>query len=163
MPGFSDLPTNNYFAVELGSGPFPDLLTVVSNGIGGSIDISYQVSTHYNNQEVASTRSRQLLPFPEYTVASIAVADGLYPGNTTTYAYSGGKWNVSRREFDGFAQTTEVDPLGMTSIHWFHQAGGRDNSASGEYQDIANSLPESGAWNSGPTPSDPTGNPTGWR
>jgi len=145
MPAYSAVAATNYLVVELGKGPFPDLLTVVSNGIGGSVNVTYQPSTKLDNRETTGTaNARRLLPFPVQTVSSIAVSDGLYPSNTTTYTYSGGKWNTARREFDGFATTTEVDPLGLTNIHWFHQAGGRDNSAFGEFQDSTNALAKRG-------------------
>jgi RHS repeat-associated protein len=137
--------TGNYLAVELSKGPFPDLLNSVSNGIGGSLVVNYKPSTQYKNTETTnSSPSRQLLPFLMQTVASVSVSDGLYPSNTTSYAYEGGKWNAPRREFDGFARTIEVDPLGRTNIHWFHQAGGRDNSLFGEYQDTTNAIAKRG-------------------
>ena len=128
-------PSSNYFVVQLSSGPFPDLLTVVSNGMGGAITTTYKPSTLYDNRESTNTNARQLLPFPMYTVASLAVGDGVYQANTNIYLYEGGMWNFARREFNGFAKTTEVDPLGATNLHWFHQAGGRDNSVFGEFQD----------------------------
>jgi RHS repeat-associated protein len=137
--------TGTYFAVELSKGPFPDLLNSVSNGIGGSVKLSYKSSTQYNNHETTNTASRNLMPFPVQTVSAISVSDGLYPSNTTSYFYEGGKWNSSRREFDGFAKATQVDPLGLTNVSWFHQAGGRDNSALGEYQDSATALGKKGS------------------
>ncbi len=136
--------SDNYLLVELSKGPFPDLLTVVSNGIGGKIDAAYKVSTQYDNHETTNSTSRQLLPFPIYTVSSVSVSDGFYPSNTTTYLYEGGFWDATRREFNGFAKVKVTDPLGLTNIHWFHQAGGRDNSAFGEYQDAGDAIGKKG-------------------
>jgi RHS repeat-associated protein len=145
MPPYPLATSTTYFGVELSKGPFPDLLTVVSNGIGGSVNVAYNPSTKYDNREATnSVNARKILPFPVYTVSSVSISDGIYPGNTTTYAYQGGKWNTARREFDGFAITTQVDPLSLTNIHWFHQAGGRDNSTFGEYQDTTNTLGKRG-------------------
>ncbi len=131
-----------WFSVELSKGPLPDLLNLVSNGMGGTVALAYVPSTKYNNHQSTNgaVASRNLLPFPVPTVSAVSVADGLYPSNTTTYAYQGGKWDATRREFDGFAQTTVTDPLGLKEIHWFHQAGGRDNSTAGEYQDTNSAL-----------------------
>ena len=136
--------SSNYFVVQLSSGPFPDLLTVVSNGMGGAITTTYKPSTLYDNRESTNTNARQLLPFPMYTVASLAVGDGVYQANTNIYLYEGGMWNFARREFNGFAKTTEVDPLGATNLHWFHQAGGRDNSVFGEFQDSTTAIGKRG-------------------
>lgn len=129
--------SSNYFVVELSKGPFPDLLTNVANGLGGTVAVTWEPSTQYNNLDSVGN---QRLPFPLYTVSSLAVGDGLAQTNTTTYGYTGGLWNFALRQFDGFAQTTNVDPMGRTRIHWFHQAGGRDNSAFGEYEDSPSAI-----------------------
>jgi RHS repeat-associated protein len=132
---------SNFYIVELSSGPFPDLMTVASNGLGGVVTATYKPSTQYDNRETTnSTTSRYLLPLPIYTVSSVSVSDGIYPSNTTTYSYTGGFWNFSLHQFNGFAQCTVVDPLGMTTVHWFHQAGGRNNSSFGEYQDSSTAI-----------------------
>ncbi|MGN6642882.1 MAG: toxin TcdB middle/N-terminal domain-containing protein, partial [Verrucomicrobiota bacterium] len=133
-----------YYAVELSKGPFPDLLNAISNGVGGSMWVNYKPSTQFNNRETTNALSRNLLPFPLQVVSSVSVSDGLYPSNTTAYYYEGGKWDSVRREFDGFAKTTEVDPLGLTNISYFHQAGGRDQAALGEYQDTPAALGKKG-------------------
>jgi RHS repeat-associated protein len=139
-------PNNNYLIVELSKGPFPDLLTNVANGIGEVVSATYVPSTQYDNR--LSTNSavptQYLMPFPLYTVSSVSVGDGLSSTNTTTYNYNGGYWNPTLRQFNGFAQAIAVDPLGMTNSHWFHQGGGRDNSAFGEYQDSTSALGKEG-------------------
>ena len=145
MQVFNGNGTETYFVVELSKGPVPDLLSVVSNGIGGSLTVAYKPSTQYDNRETTnSPNARRLLPFPIYTVSSVSVLDGFYPSNTTSYAYEGGIWSSARREFHGFAHVTQTDPLGSTTGHWFHQAGGRDNSALGEYLDSTNNIGKKG-------------------
>lgn len=134
----------NYFVAQFSKGPVPDFLTSVNNGIGGSVNVSYKLSTQYDNHDQPNGQGRQMLPFPVWTVSSLSVSDGIYPSNTTTYAYEGGFFNCARREFNGFAKVTVADPLGLTNVHWFHQAGGRDNSASGEWQDSTNALGKKG-------------------
>jgi RHS repeat-associated protein len=142
---YNSTDSSNFYVVELSSGPLPDLLTIASNGLGGVVTAAYKPSTQYDNRASTNTSPAQyLLPFPIPTVSSVSVGDGIYPSNTTTYNYTGGYWNYSLRQFNGFAQTTVVDPLGMTNIHWFHQAGGRNNSSFGEYQDSTNSLGKEG-------------------
>ncbi len=145
MPKFNNTLSDNYFVVELNKGPFPDLLTVVSNGIGGRVNVGYTPSTQYDNREIpGSSTSRHLLPFPLYTVSSVSVSDGFYPSNKTTYAYEGGMWSAARREFHGFAKVQATDPLGLSTIQWFHQAGGRDYSTIGEYGDTAAAIAKKG-------------------
>jgi len=136
---------SNYFVVELSTGPFPDLLTNVANGIGEVVSATYVPSTQYDNRLSTNSATPQyMLPFPMYTVSSVSVGDGLSSTNTTTYNYNGGYWSPTLRQFNGFAQAIAVDPLGMTNAHWFHQAGGRDNSAFGEYQDSTSALGKEG-------------------
>ncbi len=136
--------SDNYFVVQCSTGPVPDMLTVVSNGIGGWLSVSYKLSTQYDNHDATNGTGRQLLPFPQWTVSSLTVCDGLYPAATTTYNYEGGMWNVARREFNGFAKVTVADPLGLTNVNWFHQAGGRNYSNLGEYQDTTNVIGKKG-------------------
>ncbi len=136
---------SNYLIVELSKGPFPDLLTNAANGVGGIVSASYIPSTQYDNRlSTNSSTPQYMMPFPMYTVSSVSVGDGLSSTNTTTYNYSGGYWNPTLRQFNGFAQTTVTDPLNMTNIHWFHQSGGRDNSPFGEYQDSTSALGKEG-------------------
>jgi RHS repeat-associated protein len=145
MSKYNALVSDDYFVAELNKGPFPDLLTSVSNGIGGTVTASYTPSTQYDNRESTnSANAKRLLPFPLYTVSSVSVSDGFYPSNMTTYSYEGGMWSSERREFHGFARVQVTDPLGLSTVQWFHQAGGRDNSALGEYQDTAGGIAKKG-------------------
>ena len=141
---------DNYLIVEKSTGPFPDLLNGITNGVGGSMAVTYKSSTQYDNRETNTTvaassdRIRRMLPFPMQTVSTITESDGIHSTNTTSYTYEGGYWNASRREFNGFAKTTVTDPLGGSTAQYFHQSGGRDNSAFGEYLDTTNSLAKKG-------------------
>ena len=135
----------NYFVVELNKGPFPDLLSAISNGMGGSLSVTYKPSTQYDNRESTDNpNSRRLLPFVMQTVATVSTCDGLYPSDTTTYSYEGGMWHPGRREFGGFARVIAPSPCGMPNVYWFHQAGGRANSQYGEYQDNTNNIGKMG-------------------
>ncbi len=136
---------NNYYVVELSSGPFPDLMIAASNGLGGIVNAAYKPATRWDNRASTNASPAQyLLPFPLYTVSSVSVSDGINPSDTTTYSYTGGYWNYAQHQFNGFAQTTVSDPLNVTNVHWFHQAGGRNNSAFGEYQDSTTAIGKTG-------------------
>lgn len=131
----------NRFKVQLNKGPAPDLLVSVANGIGGTVSITYRASTAYNNRDrdVAADpwdeRARSLLPFPVWTVASVTTDDGMGNADTTTYSYLGGMFHFGLREFRGFARAEVTLPGGERTVTWFHQGGGRDESARGEFQD----------------------------
>ncbi|MFA6542992.1 MAG: toxin TcdB middle/N-terminal domain-containing protein [Limisphaerales bacterium] len=120
------------FKVQLNNGPFPDLLNKVENGIGGSVQVTYTPSTKFDNTD---SQGRARLPFPVYTVATVGVCDGMGATNTTTYSYLGGMFDGEKREFRGFNQVAVTDPLGAVQKTCFHQGGGRDETAGGEYQD----------------------------
>jgi RHS repeat-associated protein len=134
----------NSLVVSLGKGPVPDRLISVSNGMGGSIAVTYVPSSTLNNHlSTNDPTSPSMLPFLQYVVSSTVQFDG-FQSSTNLYNYEGGYWDAHRKEFHGFAKTTEVDPLGMTNIHWFHQSGGRDSSGLGEYADFTNNIAKSG-------------------
>jgi RHS repeat-associated protein len=127
--------------VRLGKGPYPDLLKTVRNNIGGTIEVTYRPSTHYDNRDRAwsgnpwAAGAKALLPYVVQTVASVTVNGGLDAPQTTTYTYANGFHDAATREFRGFARSEVTDPLGTKTITKFHQGGGRDFAAEGEYQD----------------------------
>jgi len=131
----------NYDKIRLGNGPYPDLLKAVRNGIGGSIEVTYRPSTHYDNRDRAWTGdpwaagAKALLPYVVQTVATVTLNGGLDGPQTTTYSYTNGFHDADTREFRGFARSEVIDPLGTKTITMFHQGGGRDFAAEGEYQD----------------------------
>ncbi len=133
---------NDSDKVRLGKGPYPDLLKAVRNNIGGSIEITYRPSTHYDNRDRAwsgndpwAAGAKALLPYVVQTVASVTVNGGLDGRQTTTYTYANGFHDAATREFRGFARSEVTDPLGTKTITLFHQGGGRDFAAEGEFQD----------------------------
>ncbi len=129
----------NYFLVQTNTGPFPDLLTTVSNGIGGVTTVAYVPSTAWDNRSNPNNaNSGSTLPFVQYTVASVTESDGINPPQTNSYSYAGGYFDGSRREFSGFAVVTNIDPTLRTTVSYFHTGGGRNYSALGEYNDAGN-------------------------
>jgi hypothetical protein len=72
---------------------------------------------------------------PVYAVTSVTANDGRGNSATTAYAYSAGLYDSTYREFRGFGVVTETDPLNAYTITWFHQGGGTNGSALGEFSD----------------------------
>ena len=127
---------SNYFLVQLNTSPPPDLLTNISNGLGGNLAITYKTSAAYDNRvDPTNPNSGSRLPFPQQVAASVTENDGINLPQTTTYSYAGGYYDGPRREFHGFAVVTNTDPTLRTTVSYFHTGGGRNYAALGEYQD----------------------------
>ena len=120
------------FHVQLNKGSKPDLLDTIDNGIGGIVSVIYKPATQYDNTDDAGI---SLLSSPLITVQSVTVDDGMGNTSTTTYDYAGGMWDHNLREFRGFNCVEVIDPLGSKKLTYFHQGGGRDCTADGEFQD----------------------------
>lgn len=130
---------SNYFIVQLNSGPFPDLLTNIDNGIGGAVGITYKPSTACDNTRNPAYPSQgSTMPFIRQLASTVTESDGINPPGVTTYSYAGGFWDGVRREFAGFAVVTNTDPTLRTIVTFFHQGGGRNYSSLGEYKDTGN-------------------------
>jgi RHS repeat-associated protein len=133
---YSGTPTAKYFLVQLNQGPFPDLLTNINNGMGGNIGVSYNSSSDYDNRvDTSNANSVSRMPYPRQVVAAITANDGINSPLTTTYGYSGGYYDGTRREFHGFAVVTNTDPTLRYTVNYFHTGGGRNYASLGEYQD----------------------------
>src|SRR5579884_1007167 len=113
-----------------------DLLSSISNGIGGTTTIGYTPSTQYSNS---------CLPFPIQTVSSIATStptiDGSTQTSTTTYSYDGGCFYIPERDFRGFNHVTATGPVGPNleqaiTQTWFHQ--GNDVAVDANVPKVAN-------------------------
>lgn len=90
----------------------PDLLQLVTNGIGGSVEYFYRPSSAYDN-----TR----LPYVVQTLSRRVVADGLGGSSTTSYDYAGGYHDFATNEFRGFSWVQVTQPDGSIRRTWFHQ------------------------------------------
>ena len=95
----------------------PDLLTSVSNGLGGTTTVAYTPSTTFQN-----TR----LPFPVHVVSALTSNDGNGVVTTTSYSYKDGFYHLGEREFRGFNYARVTGPVGPNgeqsySETWFHQ------------------------------------------
>ena len=123
----------DYLEIQFNKGPFPDLLVTANNGIGGSLNVTYTNSTIYFNPDSTFPR----MPSPVYVVTSVTANDGRGNSGTTVYSYLSPHYDHTFREFRGFYEVTETDPLGAYTTNYFHQGGGNswDGSSQGEYND----------------------------
>ena len=116
MQGYLVYPYNGSPQLYINKTQPADLLININNGVGGTTNITYGSSAHYQNT---------FMPFIEQVVTSVTTTDAL-SGNsyTSNYSYAGGLWDKNYREFDGFQTTIVRDPQGnyVTSIflqdHW---------------------------------------------
>jgi len=83
--------------------PPNEYLTHIDNGIGGTTDITYDSSAHYQNK---------YMPFVEQVVKSVTISDSFGHGYTTKYSYANGYYDTAFRESDGFQTVTITDPEG---------------------------------------------------
>ena len=116
--GRSDLflfsPNGQQVAVIKSGVLFPDLMRKVSNGLGGTTEISYTNSSGFENRR---------LPFIVHPVDQVTAADGLGGNNAavTTYQYGGGLFDFAERDFRGFETVTQTGTDGRYSTARFHQ------------------------------------------
>lgn len=81
------------FATFIAEGAAPDLLTIVSSGLGGSSVVDYTPSSAW-----ANTNNPPLV----HTVSAVTLFDGRGNSPKTTFSYSGGRYDAVGRQFLGF-------------------------------------------------------------
>ncbi|MBI2394387.1 MAG: hypothetical protein HYV09_32755 [Deltaproteobacteria bacterium] len=90
-----------------------DVLTWISNGLGGSTSVGYRPSTAW-----ANTNNPPVVQ----TVATLTTSDGRGASGTTSYRYEGGLWSSNERRFLGFRKVTGViDAAGDYTETYYHQ------------------------------------------
>lgn len=93
-----------------------DLLTQVTDTLGGTITVNYAPSTQFVN-----TR----LPFNYWLVSSLSTNNGMTGPHSlsasTSFTYAQGLYDFPTREFRGFGQVTESRADGTKTIHFYHQ------------------------------------------
>lgn len=105
MIGGRILQTGNYYA---GTGPHPDLLTRVTEPLGGSISVTYKPHPE------TSTRNG-VMPGVVQTVESTTAFDGRNLSAETKYTYQGGLYNARERRFLGFARAQATLPCNLAA------------------------------------------------
>jgi len=100
----------------LNQGTKPDLLVRIENGMGGSIQISYQAVS-------GDALVNGDLPHPVWTVSEVRRSDGSGSGNdiVTTFTYYQGFYDLVSREFRGFGEVTSEEADGTKTVTVFHQ------------------------------------------
>jgi RHS repeat-associated protein len=101
------------------NGTFPDLLSAMSNGVGGSTTFSYEPSTMFDN--TGSEDELEDLPFVLPIVTRIDLSDGMGNAYATTFTYEGGRYDAAAKEFRGFRHVDARDAVGLVTHHWFLQ------------------------------------------
>ncbi len=92
-------------------GRAPDVLREIRNGVGGVTGLSYRSSGELGSP----------LPFIFPVVSQTTISDGLGHDYSTTYSYSGGRYDAPSKEFRGFARAEVRDAEANVAITEFHQ------------------------------------------
>ncbi len=103
----------------LGSG---DVLTNVTNEMGGQTQITYKPMTSWPTGAIES--GLQAAVGPLLTVSRVRVGDGRGLWTDTSYAYQAGRWDPAERRFLGFKTVTATDSSGAKSVTAFAVAAG---------------------------------------
>jgi len=128
-----------------------DLLTKVTDTLGGTVSVNYTPSRGFTN-----TR----LPFNYWVVGSTSTNNGMTGAHaltsSTNFSYASGLYDFPTREFRGFGRVTETRADGTKVIHFYHQDEAKKgkeyqtdikNAADAPYVSSANSWSESSANN----------------
>jgi RHS repeat-associated protein len=78
------------------SGLMPDLMVQSNNGLGGTTVVEYTPSTAFPQDNN---------PGPKHLVTAVTRQDGRGGSSTTTYTYSGGKFDRKEKQFLGYRNT----------------------------------------------------------
>jgi RHS repeat-associated protein len=106
------LGTTENMSIWLSKPTYPDLLESYTNSYGGTVSVSYEPSTIYQNTQ---------LHFPMQTVSSVTTDDDNGNIQTVTYDYEAGYFDTFEKEFLGFGRTTQISPDGSIVDTWHHQ------------------------------------------
>ncbi|MBU4487936.1 MAG: VCBS repeat-containing protein [Candidatus Omnitrophica bacterium] len=108
----------NKWEIKLHNSKQPDLLIAIDNGIGGTTNIEYEVSTQLNN---TGSDGKPALPFPVQVVKKETKSDGMGNSYSVNYEYSGGMFEPNSREFRGFKHVKVIDFEGTIKETEFYQ------------------------------------------
>ncbi len=128
---------NEYYKkVYLNRASIPDLLVNVNNNRGSSIAIEYKNSPEYldSNNNLENPK----LHIPKMTVFRVTYSDDFGGDYEVTYNYEDAEYvhmDSHHNEFGGFHVITKTDNEGMVEKTYYHQGGGIDGSAQGEFND----------------------------
>ncbi|PIZ54284.1 hypothetical protein COY24_04150, partial [Candidatus Uhrbacteria bacterium CG_4_10_14_0_2_um_filter_41_21] len=127
--------------VYLHDGEKPDILSDVTMPQGGTQNFEYTPSTRHTNDDGELTNDS--LPFVFPTVKTSTKNDGLGNEYSINYSYRDGAFtntDVYDGRFAGFGSTVETFDDGSKNVTYYHQGGGYNGSALGEYNDSYNKI-----------------------
>jgi RHS repeat-associated protein len=88
----------------------PNILTVISNGIGGVTLIGYLPSTHFAIADAAAGSPwPDRMPLPVQVVSAITNLDSLGHQYVTRFRYHDGYYDPVEKQFRGFARAEQID------------------------------------------------------
>jgi RHS repeat-associated protein len=110
----------DYVEARLNNNSMPaGYLKEISNGIGGTIAVTYKP---YKGKDNSSYDPQKLLPFCVWVVDSITQNSGFsQPINTQNFKYDSGFFDFKDREFRGFGYVKTTDSEGTSSESYFKQ------------------------------------------
>jgi len=117
----------------LNDGRHPNVLSAVSNGIGGVTLIEYVSSTRFSLEDAAAGRPwPDPMPFPVQVIATITNLDSLGHHYVAQFRYHDAYYDPVEKQFRGFASAEQVDvgdPTAPTLVSRSHFDTGRTHEA----------------------------------
>jgi YD repeat-containing protein len=136
----------SYWRVYSNESGQADLLSKITDTLGGTVSINYTASMNFDN-----TR----LPFNYWLVSSVATNNEMTGPHalaaTTGFSYTQGLYDFPTREFRGFGQVTETRADSSKVIHYYYQDEAKKgkeyktetkNSADAPFASIQNAFSE---------------------
>jgi len=123
----------NRWSTRLSTNNPSDLLTEIDNGIGGKTQITYTFAAKSDNAN---------LPFPVYVASSVSLINTFPADRAATYtqnfAFSGGYYDATEREFRGFAKVKVTDPItnNYSETYFYQGKPGQEGALKGQIDKI---------------------------
>lgn len=126
-----------------------NLLTGISNGIGGYTKIEYgQFEDYFSHKSIGPIFVvKDIIVTKEGTGSVNGVTGGAGPASITNYSYANGFYNVGKKEFRGFNYARVTGPAGASGEQsitetWFHQGDATyaldENISTADLKNLAN-------------------------
>ena len=120
----------------IGQATIPDMLIRVDNNKGSQFELEYKNSPLYRDSN--GDLENPNLYLPKMTVERVTYHNDFNTDYIVDYLYEDGEhiWEDSfHNDFAGFHVVTKTDNMGLIEKTYYHQGGGVDGSAMGEYND----------------------------
>ncbi len=136
MNDSSFIPGIYKYHVWLNQGNIPDMLVGIDNNRGGQTTLEYKNSPLY--RDTNGNLENPNLHLPKMTLNKVTYSNDFGDDYIAQYNYEDGEHiyeDSFHNEFGGFHVITKTDNLGIVEKTYYHQGGGIDGSAQGEYND----------------------------